>query len=111
MLVAFTVLRNNHDRSLPECSLHLCRIEDGHLAIILTWRKLIKANAETERHSSQPAGRPRRHRHGLCFKYLRLPLIKTYKSDERFGGSVLLVSLKIDIKIAAFAEDSCHAGN
>src|SRR6267154_126656 len=95
----FPLLRHNLDLTLPKSPLHVCGVEYSHLAVILACRKLIETDAEAERHRSQSVIRRRRHRHGLCFEYLRLTLIEAHKGNKwlsRCSGG--LVSLKIDIQ-------------
>src|SRR5437016_1922449 len=76
-------LRHKFDRSLPKCTLLSSWVQHGHLAVVLTWRKLTERNAEAERHRFQPIVQPARHLNRLRFKSFRLRSVETHKSDQR----------------------------
>src|SRR5580698_4655332 len=97
-------LRHKHDLRLPECALRLCRIDHGHLAIVLSRWKLREVEAETKRHRSKTAAGSGRHRYRLRLEDLGLIAIETDERDEWPGSRCrLLVRLQIDIHLPPFA--------
>src|SRR5215472_7786340 len=103
---------HQHDRSPPKSSLVSCRIEHGYLAVIFTWRELLRDNAETERHRLKADLQPVFRQHRLGFENFGLRAIETHKCDKGLNvGGVRLVGLEVDVHGAGFTEHAGHARN
>jgi hypothetical protein len=102
------------DWSPPKSRL-LCRgIKDCSLAVIISGCETIDVNAETERHSSKPAGGTRNGRIGCRLKNFVASEIKGDKSEKRlarWGATLrrLLIGLEVHLHLVTCTEDSSHA--
>src|ERR1700679_1601144 len=105
------LLGHEQDRGPPKGRLLRRRVEDGDLAVVLSGRKVIDAQIETERHGSKPAGSIGDNRSGWGLEEPVAVAIKADEGEQRLAGGLTahwrwFVGLEINVYLLTGAEDS-----